>query len=266
MAATASCQKETGPDRLSYAGKEIVFELGGDGIDFDVQTRATEVSSVNLIYWESQNATTKEVVTTVTGAIVTATGLAASAKYWPAGTDTYNFMASNVSFTSSTGAINTDNTKDIVVGTASSSPVEKVPITLDHIFARTATLTLNTQKDYTLSNVSWKIKSKDSKSGTAGTYTIGSGWGTTATTALAEQEITSDSDLYLIPATYTLIVTYTLTLGAYSETFTKSADVTLVQGKKNSIIGTATGGNASTVKFNVTITAWGEETLTPTFS
>ena len=101
--------------------------------------------------------------------------------------------------------------------------------------------------------------------GTAGSYTFGSGWGATATTALARQAFTSSSDLYLIPGTYRVYVSYTLTKGGYSEDFNKSAVVTLQQGKINNITGAASGGDASEIQFSVSITAWSSVTLTPTF-
>lgn len=258
-----ACQKEASSVQQPADGREIVFNLAGDGIDFDVRTRATEVTSVSDVYWEAKSSS--GVVYPVSSYAVSS-GKVSTGKYWPSEGASYDYKVSNVAFTTSTGAIAATNATDIVAGTATSVTGNSCSVTLDHIFARTATLTMNTQSGYTISDVSWKIKSKGADSGTAGTYTIGTGWGSTATTALSEQAITSSSDLYLIPATYTLTVTYTLTMGDYSQTFTKSADVTLVQGKKNSITGTATGGSASEILFDVSVAAWGTNTITPTFS
>jgi len=256
----SSCDE--GSVKTAMEGQEISFGLKGSGIDLGVSTKASEVTALSTIYWEAkQSGTVKHAVASYS----VSDGTVSTGKYWPLDA-TYDYMVSNVAFTTSTGAISATNDTDIVVGSASGVTNNTCTITLSHIFARTAGLTLNTQTGYTLSNVSWKIKSKGDASGTAGSYTIGSGWGTTATTALAEQTFTSDSDLYLIPGTYTVTVSYTLTKGDYVESFSKSADVTLSAGNKNSITGTAVGGNATEITLNVSVTPWGGNDVTLTLS
>ena len=245
-----SCDK--GEIKTAVEGSEISFRVDGDAIKVDVMTKASEVTGVSSVYWEAkQSGSVKHAV----ASYAVSGGAVNTGKYWPLGA-TYDYMVSNVAFTTSTGAISATNATDIVVGTASGVSSNSCTVTLNHIFARTAALTLNTQSGYTLSNVSRKIKSSGSASGTAGTYTIGTGWGATATTALSEQAITSSSDLYLIPGKYTVTVSYTLTKGDYVQSFTKSSDVTLQAGKKNSITGTAVGGNATAIQFNVSVAAW----------
>ena len=63
--------------------------------------------------------------------------------------------------------------------------------------------------------------------------------------------------MYLIPGTYTIKVTYTLSKGEWSSTATKSADVTLVQGKINNITGTVNNlGGASEIVLSLSISDW----------
>lgn len=246
--------------------QEIGFNLAGDGFNFELATKssATAVTSVSKIYWEAK---TSSGVAHAVAQYDVKSGAVSTGKYWPAEATTYSYMVSNVAFTTNTGVIAATNTTDIVVGTASGvTKTTSCSVTLDHIFSRTGTFTMNTQDGYEISNVSWKIKSSGDKGGTAGNYTIGGSWGNTATTKLSEQAITSSSDLYLIPAPYTITVEYTLTKGEYVESFKKSANVTFVQGKVNNITGTATGGTASDIKFNVTVSDWGTENHNPSFS
>ena len=175
----------------------------------------------------------------------------------------YNYYVSNaaITFAASGSTISAVNTTD-VAGKVTSKETNP-SVKLDHVFARTGTLTLNTQSGYTLSNVSWKIES--STAGTGGTYNIAKNiW--TSVTALSSTAITETSDLYLVPGDYTLSVTYTLTMGDWKQTFTKKATVTLVAGKVNNISGTASGGNASEISISVSLTEWGTNNINATFS
>lgn len=257
-----TCSCDEGSIKTAVEGDEIAFSLAGSGIGLGVKTKATEVSSLSSVYWEAkQSGTVKHAV----AAYSVTEGTVNTGKYWPLDA-TFDYMVSNVAFYTSTGVISASNDTDIVVGTASGVTSNSCTVTLNHIFARTATLTLNTQTGYDLSDVSWKIKSKGDDTGTAGTYTIGSGWGAAASAALTEQAFTSSSDLYLIPGSYTVTVSYKLTKGDYQETFTKSADVTLIAGKKNSITGTAVGGNATEIMFNVSVSPWTDNDVALTLS
>ena len=71
--------------------------------------------------------------------------------------------------------------------------------------------------------------------------------------------------MYLVPGSYTLTVSYTLTKGDWTQNFTKSASVTLVGGKINNISGTASGGNASEISLSVSLTPWGSNNITADF-
>ena len=118
---------------------------------------------------------------------------------------------------------------------------------------------------YTLTNVTYKLKSKGTTTGTKGTYNIYSGsW--SSTTALSETTITSSSDLYLIPGTYTLTVSGTRTKGDFTNTFSGSVDINIVAGKTHAISATITGDPAVQIVVSTTLTAWSSTTLTPSIS
>ena len=55
---------------------------------------------------------------------------------------------------------------------------------------------------------------------------------------------------------------YTYGVGDYTQTVTKSADVTLQKGKVNNITGTAVFVDASSIVLTVSVTAWGTNNIT----
>ena len=71
----------------------------------------------------------------------------------------------------------------------------------------------------------------------------------------------SSNDIWLVPGTYTISVSYTLTKGEYVVPFTKTGNVTLVAGKTNNISTTAVGGSASEIVFSVSLTPWSNNAI-----
>lgn len=148
--------------------------------------------------------------------------------------------ALNLSLTTGGAILSVGNTSptygtDIVVGKAVSSS-HNVPIQLDHIYARTGTLTLNAPAGVTVSSVSWRIASHGSDTGYAGTYDIDNGtW--TSSGALSSRTFTGTSNLYLIPGLYDVTVRYTARFldGSTQYGIEKTGTVNLVRGKVNNI-------------------------------
>ena len=247
---------------------EIFLVVDDDQIT--AETKTTAVTAVpSTLYW---GATTGSGGSEATKWSSTSASVSSSkiytGKYQTYSPTTYNYYVSNVNFTvGANTSMSASNTTDVVVGRTSTNSTTP-SVELQHIFARTGSFTMNTQTGYSISNVSWKI----SGAGTAGTYNLrtgagytdGTGW--SSLTALSETAITSSSDLYVVPGTYTIKCTYTLTKGDWSNTFTKSATVNLVGGKINNITGTASGGAATEIVITVSLAAWGSQNHTPTFS
>ena len=261
----ASCAKSVEPE--NQTPKEIVLCVGGDTIDMQVQTKTTAITSVpSTLYYSMTTGTLGSAETSKKGSTSgnVGSGKIATGVYQTLTSTFYNYYVSNaaITFSASGSTISAANTTDVIAGKVTSKETNP-SVKLDHIFARTGTLTLNTQSGYTLSNVSWKIES--SSAGTGGIYNIANGrW--SSVTKLSSTAITKDSDMYLVPGDYTLSVTYTLSKGDWNQTFNKKATVTLVAGKVNNITGTASGGNASEISITVTLTEWGTNNITATFS
>lgn len=269
-AVTVACNKETPAqqDLAPASDGEIILNVG-DTFDAVLDTKTTAVTSVpGTLYWGASTGSGTETAKWSSASATVSAGKISTGKYQTATPTTYNFYVANQTFSvgSSTTMTVANNNTDVVCGRASSYSTTP-SVTLNHIFCRTGSFTMNTQTGYNISSVSWKIVGKSDINGTAGTYNLTSDSWTSASTKLSsDTAITSSSDMYLIPATYTIKCTYTLSKGDWSGTFTKSADVTLVKGKINNITGTATGGGASEIVLSVSLTDWGTQDHTPTFS
>ena len=264
-----SCSKNvmSVEEPFADAGKEIVIGVG-DTMDAVVTTKATAVTTLSgNLYWGASTGTSTETVkwATATGAV--SSNKINTGKYLAATPVAYNYYVANQTFTVAGDMTVANNNTDIIAGRCAQNSTAAPPVTLNHIFARTGTLTCNTQSGYTISDVSWKIVGKSTINGTAGTYNMKSqSWTAASTKLTSDTAITSSSDMYLIPGTYTIKVTYTLTKGDWTATFTKQGDVTLVAGKKNNITCTAIGGAASQIVLNLSLTAWADNAVSLTLS
>ena len=254
----AGCQKHQAVER-----EEIVLHLDDEG-KFTVDTKATAVTTLpSSLYWGMtySNGTVKQATTSKS----VSSSKISTGYYQTLSPTTYIHYVSNLNFTAGGAMTVANNGTDVIVGKSSSSSATP-SVTLNHIFARTGTLTCNTQSGYTISGVSWTITSYGSTTGTAGTYNVSSESWTARSAALSETSINSSSDLYLIPGEYTIKVSYTLSKGDYSQSFTKSGRVTLSAGNVNNITCTASGGAAQEIVLSLSLSAWGSTTLTPTLS
>ena len=273
-----SCNKQdVSAESAASSSGQIVFNLA-DSFEASVSTKATAVTAVpSSVFWAATTGTrgnaaeAKKWDVNATSAKATSGGKLATGQYQTATPTAYNYYVANNAITvPATGNVTmtvANNNTDVVAGFVAASTSTNPSITMNHVFARTGTLTMSTQSGYTISGVSWKIVGKSTVNGTAGTYNLSTGAWTAASTKLtSDTAITSSSDMYLIPGTYTIKVTYTLTKGDWSQTFTKSADVTIVGGKINNITGSASGGDASEIILNLSVAVWGTENHTPSFS
>lgn len=261
----AACKKQQPLDNSPVSTEEIV--LGLKDFEATVDTKATAVTSIpSSLYWgASTGSLGSETAKWSAASASVSTNSISTGKYQTLSPTTYNYFVANQTFSVSTSCTMTvaNNNTDVICGKVSSSSTTP-SVTLNHIFARTGSFTLNTQTGYSLSNVSWSIVSKGSVTGTAGTYNLSSDTWTSRSAALASSAVTSSSDLYLLPGEYTITCNYTLTKGDWTNTFSKTADITLVKGKVNNVTATAIGGNASEIVIGLSLTAWGSNAIDAT--
>ncbi|MBP9991934.1 MAG: hypothetical protein KBS73_00630 [Bacteroidales bacterium] len=263
-----SCQKEdhfTIKDSTRESLTRMTFGVKGDGLKMAVSTKAEVVSEVNNVYWMATGGTVGTdtlVHEPQSVSLSEAEDSFNTGKYWPSEDIDYNYYVSNVQFSWDSGAatIEASNETDIVAGIAEAAYKSSPEVTVDHIFCRTGALTLEAQEGYELVGTAiWKIQSNES-TGTAGAYNIGTKeWSNVS--ALSREVFTSESDLYLIPGSYNIEITYTLKKGNFQKEYTKAADVELNVGKVNNIKATAHVGDdgAEEIVFSVSVTPWEDE-------
>lgn len=257
----ASCQKQ----EIPLGDEEIIIKLDEDLI-LTSETKTTALTSLpSTLYWCASTGVSGSSDTQkyapAQGSV--SSGKISTGKYQTATPTSYNWYLSNhvmsIAATGPTISV-ADNSTDLIAGVTKATDSATPSVTLGHIFARTGTLTFNTQSGYTVSNVSWKISR--ASSGTSGSYNMASNVWTPGTTAMSATAITSSSDMYLIPGTYTFTVSYSLTKGDYTDSFTRSGSAELVQGAVNAITASATGGNAQEIILSVSLAAWGSNSAT----
>lgn len=295
-----ACNKEVTPVTPVASDRgEITFTMGGE-FAAAVATKADPVTTANVgtVYVSAVPTSTAE-THRFSNVAFTLQGSGESArwkggKYWPITDPSYRFYASNASLTigANTATISpTDADTDIVVDYLAAADVtfnENNTLTMEHIFAQIGTVTMKAPATYTVTNM--KVSLQPITSGTytldndtwapgsagAATYifgtasagvNLGGGDGVAGGSSTSE-----DNDLWLVPGTYTLTATYTISKGDYSNSFEKTATVTLVQGKNNNLV--LPGGEANIpapddivdVTFSVSVTPWTDVDVPSDFS
>lgn len=263
------------------SGEEIVLGMEGDFIA-SVDTRATAINNVaglpTTLYWGAttggnSGGTTNETQKWAVASATRSNASIATGKYQTATPTAYNYYVATQTFTipsSGTASMTVqNNSNDVLAGRLFSSPSSNPTVELNHVFARTGTLTLTATNGFTIQGTpTWTIVGRNSNGiqGTAGTYNLSTGQWTAASTRLTTaQAITSSSDLYLIPGEYTITVNYTITKGDFTAQRSKSAYIQLTKGKINHISGSVTD-TASEIAITVTVEPWDTTTINPTWN
>lgn len=252
-------QGQKAPEEATKS-REIVLNVA-DGFDAQVETKATAITSVpSSLYWgattgSAGSETSKWAVENKTGI----TSSIATGRYQTLSPTTYNYYVSNQTF--SIGAAKTtitvaDNSTDVLSARVSSnSTAPSVP--LGHIFCRAK---MGEHSDGSgsgeISSVTYTIASNGAVSGTAGVFNMTTDAWESASSSLSSTAISTGSDLYLIPGSYTITANYTVTNGDNVQNLTKSATVTLDQGKINTIRCTLPRVSVDPITITVSVTAW----------
>lgn len=270
-----SCSKQAvSVQEGGFTSEEIVFTAEGEGISVNAETKTTAVTDANLPAF---------FVNCVTGTLGTSeTSVfnveymepspykgAEVKKYWPSTNPSYKFYASNISIKPSATGPTVDATlaTDVVCAVCSNPTyLSSNALTFNHIFARLGATTVTVQSGYSLSNFTLKITPL-----TEGTYNLYTGngktdrtgwsktYGDTPRTIATTSGVNTATDIYLVPGTYTLTASYTLTKDAYSVTKTNvTREVALTGGKINAISATLGGASATEITFTVSVTPWGD--------
>lgn len=257
--ALLSCRRE---ELQEPDSGEIVLWVRDD-MDFVSETKATAVTTLpSTLYWGATTGTSTETAKWSTASASTSSSKIYTGKYQTASPTAYNYYLASQSFTVGGDMTVANNGTDIVAGRLAQSTSTVPSVTLNHIFARTGSLTFNVPSGYTSSSVSWQIVGYSTVNGTAGTFNMKSQSWTAASTKLSSYTaLTSSSDMYLIPGTYTVKISFVLTKGNFSKSYTQTGNVTLAGGKVNNIVATTNSDEAMQVVFTTSVTAWTSKTL-----
>lgn len=261
VAALAACNKaETSVAPSPEDGALIVFMASG--LKADVATKADAVTSLSTFGVIAEETATPKQAWAVTSVTQSGTDYR-TGKYWPSTDEKFAFYASNSAMTyaaAGTTVSPASAANDVVVAyfpyTAASYKT-KNKLVFNHIYARIGAVAVNKPAGYdSISDVTLALSAP-----VGGTYNIRTSAWTDKGAATAQTLAVGPNDVYVVPGTYSLSVTYTLTKGEYVETFTKSANVALVEGKINTITATAPAGEATEIVFTIEITPWGDNDI-----
>lgn len=252
-------------DVTTAASEEITFTAGGFSAGV-VSTKTSEVTSLSSFNVLAVTGTMGVSETTVFNVPFNGTTAYTGGKFWPSSDQSYKFYASNMGLTASpTGpTVAASNATDVVCAVLA-SPVYKSSnaLTFEHIFARVGFCNVTPPAGFSVSNIAVKLTPKVS-----GVYDLfagngrddGTGWSVlssgpevTLTTATGS---TADCGLYLVPGSYVLTATYTLTKGDWSKSLTKHATVPLKAGRVNNITTTLASEDVSDMSVSVTLNPW----------
>lgn len=233
-----SCQSELMPS----PPQEISIGVDGDSSCF-VEVKGTDITSVpSIVYYgiftggNSAGTSSESLYSgqTVQSASLTSgrieTGIIQSS---PAAS--LNYYVSNVSFSSSGTITVSSNTTDVLAGRLWGSTSATPNVSLEHIFSKTGTLTVQSQSGWTYSNIKWYISSYGTITGKAGVYNMRTQAWTSRSSALASTQINSSSNLYVIPGVYKINVTFTATHEGKAYSVNQEGLVTFVKGRKMNI-------------------------------
>lgn len=269
-----SCNKENSSQAPFGPEVEYVLGVSGGGFSADVETRATPVNSVpQTLYWGATTGgntagTTNETVryagnnNTQGIQASVSNGTVATGRYQTSPAASINWYVSNVNFAFSSGNPSltvSNNQTDVVVGRTFGSSLTNPQVQLEHIFCRTGSVTINTTDGYSISVTGCDVQSpSNSTTGTAGVYNMRTGqWSSASTRLTSWTSLLNNADLWLIPGTYNIRLTYVLTKGDYnSGTQTKTAQVEFRKGRVNNIVGQLTGSGASEITIGITLEPW----------
>lgn len=250
MVAAASCKKAESTAVLDNS--LIAFTANG----LDISTKVSAVTSLDGFYATATTGSAGSESSVWNSVRFSGGPTYVADKYWPNSNPSYHFYAANseLSFDASGCKVTTDCSTDVVASYLASSNYKQTnSLTFEHILARIGNVSISATSG-TLSNVSAKLTDVS----TGGTYNLRTKAWTPIAGSIKALNIGSN-DIYVVPGTYKISVTYTVTRGEYSETLTKEGSVTLAAGKVNAI--TAQTPTTSTdVNFVVTIKPWESNT------
>ena len=241
-------------EKTAVCGERICFSVSGEDMEINTKVDAvTSLASFNVM--AATGAAGAETQTWLTTATKSGDKYVTN-KYWPYTDPSYHFYASNASVSMESGkpVVTCNGSLDVVCASKLDPTFNSASNTLlfKHPMARIGTVTAESSKGYTVSSVSVTMQNMK----TAGKYDLRAESWSNETIQASYPVPLGANDSYIVPGTYSTSVTFTLTKGDYTGTFTRTGSVTLVKGKVNNIAISLNSDPAVPVNFTVTVEDW----------
>lgn len=288
--AFASCIKVDQPaDKVAVENSdEIAFMV--KGLD---QTKASVVNTDNLstLYVTATTGTSTETAAFSKVSFAKSGSLwkGNPAQYWPISDPGYHFYATNSNTLATNSGVTTItlanvNTDVVAAYIGSTTFKTNHTLTMDHVLARVGSVTMKAEEGCTVSGLTLTLKPI-----TTGTYNLKSAAWTPGSAASADTFIMGTSassgvaittaggtankanDVWIVPGIYQLTCKYTISKGAASKTYTRTANINFAQGKVTNLGLPGTNGDEPNLKFDdsdiseiaftVTVKPWEEITV-----
>lgn len=265
-----SCSKEVPSDSIYNPNQVRLGVLNLAGID--VHTKAIDpVEDLDSFYAAASTGTAGSETLGFSSAIFTdpdGDGKYTGTPVWPNEPTDFNFYASNLplTFTSGGMTVSATNGTDVVCAYSPDWAYKtECDMTFYHIFARLGDVTTVAVDDYTISGITINITPKTGgiyNLLTGNGYTNGTGWSSVTTASSASSVAnstvgTKENDIYMVPGTYLMSVSWTATKGDYTRSFGPAdVSVPMTGGKINDVV-FRIGGEAEEILFSVTVSDWG---------
>lgn len=248
LSTISACQQQ-GTSRFSEL--EITFVNEKVLPDYSPVTRAVQVTDL-----ESFNVTAIKAGTVLWEETATfEDGIYTTGRFWSESDEGESYYASN-------GTVYSDESVPYLLYDRSSDDLDLLaavnasptyrgnnPLAFSHLLTRIGTLSVQTVNGYSATGLSAVLESPL----TSGKWSFDGTWSDLAEGA-DESLSQGANNIWLIPGTYTLTVSYTLSASGYSVSCTGSAEVTLSAGQINMI--TVTAGEHAGISVSASVLPW----------
>lgn len=187
-------------------------------------------------------------------------GTIATGRHQSAVPTAFNHYLSNVPLTlMGTGAnVIAGEGTDVVCGTALQNVDENPSVELRHIFARTGGVKVTSTKGYAVTDAKAVISSLADYpvTGTSGVFSL-TAWKWVSSVKPIGTPVEYAADMLVIPGTYLVTVTYTLTKGDFVKQYTVTGRVNLAEGSINTVTADVDIDEAKPITLGVSLNPWG---------
>ncbi len=241
-------------------GKEIVLDFRQPEDSGAVPTKATAITELpSSLYYMITNTSGSSIKKSGTGTVTD--GVIATGVYQTSTPTPYYYFVSNSTpmLISGKTKMHVTTSTDVICGVNLSSGTT-VNVTMQHVLARVGTVSVSAEAGYTVSSVSLTLVAPGTGCDFNATDNIYESVSTGSDVVIAGAVGNNANDLYVVPGSYTLNLSYILRMNNYYKSFSKSTTIYLSRGQVHSI-NVVLDGDATQVDYSVTVRPFTESTV-----